>query len=307
MGKPTTGASSGRLGGRLSGASRLKAKAKSAPQFTVINKLKKKQKKKVKARAAGGGGSSGADAVSAIAESIADALGLTPTRAGLAQLAALAGYAAGFAAGSSQSPIVTAEQQQQQQQQYPRTFAAPEAASASGASDERVPQRRSSRNQPLVETPAPSMAKRLKQAAGSGSSSSSSIAIEKPRRGDTYEVQAKASYGARKTYDFSEIVAIAKQLESGKLQKADLDKRDKDGNLLYKVPRTTMTDWLKDDAVLMAEKGKRGVKGSPHWRVELEVRGRKCLSKPGPGCVLGESVEDKLMLTISEAALKGWQ
>lgn len=43
------------------------------------------------------------------------------------------------------------------------------------------------------------------------------------------------------------------------------------------MPKATAVRWLKDDAELMAKKGKQGVSGTPYYKVEKEVRNRKTL------------------------------
>ena len=54
---------------------------------------------------------------------------------------------------------------------------------------------------------------------------------------------------------------------------ADLDKRDSAGRLVHLVPRASMRNkWLVDDDVVMKRSGKRGVPGTPHWKVERDVR-----------------------------------
>lgn len=85
---------------------------------------------------------------------------------------------------------------------------------------------------------------------------------------------------------------------------AELDEQLADGTLKYKVPRTTMNRWVKDDWVTMAEKGQRGLKGFPHWQVEAEVRNRTELTRAGVGSVLG-AAETRLMVVFGEAAKKG--
>ena len=54
----------------------------------------------------------------------------------------------------------------------------------------------------------------------------------------------------------------------------------------------------------MAAKGKRGVKGQPHWKVEAEVRSRTSLTRAGADPVLG-AAEVRLMVGFAEAAKKG--
>jgi hypothetical protein len=53
-------------------------------------------------------------------------------------------------------------------------------------------------------------------------------------------VQPKAEYGAGKTYDWSDVVAVGQLLLAGKLLPKDLNAKLPNGSLRYKVPRTTM-------------------------------------------------------------------
>jgi hypothetical protein len=48
----------------------------------------------------------------------------------------------------------------------------------------------------------------------------------------------------------------------------------------------------------------RGISGVPHWKVELEMRGRTELTRAGVGTVLG-AAETNLMVTFGEAAKTG--
>jgi hypothetical protein len=51
------------------------------------------------------------------------------------------------------------------------------------------------------------------------------------------------------------------------------------------MPYSTMHMWMTDDAVEMAKRGKRGLAGTPHYRVERDVRRRTSL--PAAGGVKG--------------------
>ena len=121
-------------------------------------------------------------------------------------------------------------------------------------------------------------------------------------RGATVAVQPSVRYAARSDYSWNDVCAAGALVEDGKIKKADLELRDKDGKLRYNVPRTTMLKWLEDDATARQKVGKRGVAGTPHWRVERDVRRRTKLNKPGPGPLLG-SAEDLLMLRVGRMAL----
>ena len=121
-------------------------------------------------------------------------------------------------------------------------------------------------------------------------------------RGTIAVATLRGKYGARKTYDFSDIVSLAQRIEKKEVTLIDI-KKDK-SHEKFKVPYSTMRDWLKDDALVMEKKGKRGVSGTPHWKVERDVRRRTELSKPGPGPVLGAG-EKALVVKMADAANKG--
>jgi hypothetical protein len=40
------------------------------------------------------------------------------------------------------------------------------------------------------------------------------------------------------------------------------------------IPYATMFTWCEDDAVVMNRKGKRGIKGVPHWKVEKDAKSK---------------------------------
>jgi len=121
-------------------------------------------------------------------------------------------------------------------------------------------------------------------------------------RGTIAVATLRGKYGARKTYDFSDIVSLAQRIEKKEVTLIDIKKDKSHGK--FKVPYSTMRDWLKDDALVMEKKGKRGVSGTPHWKVERDVRRRTELSKPGPGPVLGAG-EKALVVKMADAANKG--
>ena len=106
-------------------------------------------------------------------------------------------------------------------------------------------------------------------------------ALESGRRGALVVVQPKAEYGAGKTYGWSDVVAGGQMLLAGKLKLSNLDEKLPNGALKYKVPRTTMGGWAKDDWEVQAAKGQRGIKNTPHWKVEAEMRGRTGLTAAG--------------------------
>ena len=109
------------------------------------------------------------------------------------------------------------------------------------------------------------------------------------KRGAVVGIVAAATYGASKTYDWEDIVDLGEKIDSGALKLADVNNKDENGNWIHKVPYNTMRDWIKDDHVVMSAKKPPsvGVRGEPHWKVELEVRRRTSLKTPG-GCGAGK-------------------
>ena len=125
-------------------------------------------------------------------------------------------------------------------------------------------------------------------------------------RGTLVVVKPKSTYGAGTDYTFTTVCALGQKLRDGKLKMSDFDKKKVNGQLVHAVPRTTMVRWVKDDDKVMKAKGGVGIEGQPHWVVERDVRRRTALTTPGPGPVLG-SAEIPLMLEFSTGAKHGWQ
>ena len=93
-------------------------------------------------------------------------------------------------------------------------------------------------------------------------------------------------------------------MAAGELRPRDLEEMLPNGELRYKVPRTTMVRWIKDDWIVMTAKGKRGIHGEPHWKVEAEMRGRTELTRAGVQTALG-AAELNLMCVFATAARNG--
>ena len=128
--KGSTGASAGRLGGRLAAGKKLKNKLKRLPAVKVINKAEKKRRKKRKEQTAAAAAAQVVSAsLMAIADSIADALNLTPSHKDLVLLGASAAYTAHQAivqeAASVSGSTAAAGPQQQQPPQAQKTFSTP--------------------------------------------------------------------------------------------------------------------------------------------------------------------------------------
>ena len=122
-------------------------------------------------------------------------------------------------------------------------------------------------------------------------------------RGTALIVVPTTTYGAGEDYFWEDVVAAGRLLRSKKITTTDLRKKTADGTLLHRVPYSTMMRWHKDDDDVMRERGLRGVKGSPHWLVELETRRRKTLPLAGRPTVLG-AAEDVLAVEMGRAAAK---
>jgi hypothetical protein len=108
-------------------------------------------------------------------------------------------------------------------------------------------------------------------------------------RGTALIVVPTTSYGAGTDYFWEDVVAAARMLQSKKIMPTDLRKTTADGSLLHRVPYSTMLRWLKDDDEVMRERRHRGVKGSPHWVVELDTRRRETQPLAGAANGAGRS------------------
>jgi len=93
----------------------------------------------------------------------------------------------------------------------------------------------------------------------------------------------------RSGYDFDDVCDLCQQIGTGTLTLAEMRRNPS----AYKVPRKTMEGYLKP----------RASDGVPRWRIMREEQRCTTLPKTGGRTVLGDAVEKKLMLTISDAAL----
>ena len=286
-----TGAQNGRCGGRLSGGKRAASALAHAPKVRVIGRATGGVRVVVQEESEQLPASPTAQAakVMGIADAIADALNLSPGGLKVAKIAAASAYAVGMVDGSGHAVALSTGGSGQQSGKH------------------------------VVPRPAgPSSSKKQKAYSSSSahpsSASSSALSGAAPvdsslaggKRGEQVIVQPKAQYGAGKTYEWNDVVVACKKIGAGQLTLADLGTKDAFGKLKHRVPRTSINRWLKDDHEAQRLKGLRGIVGTEHWKVELEVRGRTSLSKPGPGTMLG-AAENFLMLKLAEAAKKGWQ
>ena len=93
-----------------------------------------------------------------------------------------------------------------------------------------------------------------------GTPSAPGASMSGMRRGTVVAVVPVAKYRAGIEYDFADVCGIGHLIATKRIKKKDLDDRDPadPSRLFYGVPRTTMVEWLKDDAEVMRKRGKRG-------------------------------------------------
>ena len=123
------------------------------------------------------------------------------------------------------------------------------------------------------------------------------------KRGTKLVVEVKgAPNAAKKKYDFEDVCRVGQMILDRRLilskpafKKAGIE-----------VPYSSAQRWCMDDDVFQRKyKNKRGAKGTPHWKVERDIRRRKSLPQNGPGTTLG-AAEDVIMMEISTSALRGF-
>ena len=157
---------------------------------------------------------------------------------------------------------------------------------------------------PTMSAPSGKMKMRMKGATAKDAAAEGAAAPLPPAvRGNEVVVRLPVSYGARAKYVWEDVVAGGRLLLAEKINMNAFNMKTSDGTPLYRVPYASMHRWHRDDDEVMREQGKRGMPGSPHWLVELEVRRRKSLPLPGRPTVLG-AAEDVLALEMGRAAAK---
>uniref|UniRef100_A0A6U3XJI9 Uncharacterized protein n=1 Tax=Octactis speculum TaxID=3111310 RepID=A0A6U3XJI9_9STRA len=119
-------------------------------------------------------------------------------------------------------------------------------------------------------------------------------------RGSILTVVPSVTYDARNEYGWGDVCHLGDLIMKGKLKVSRCNNdMDEKGERKWKVNSSTMKRWvIKDDFEAMKMKGKKGVKGKPHWYVEKRTRRRNSLSKPGPGPTLGKA-EDVLCVKFA--------
>ena len=201
--KGSTGASAGRLGGRLAAGKKLKNRLRRLPTVKVIDKAEKKKKKKRKEQAAAASASPMVSAsLMAIANSIADALKLTPRRKDLVLLGASAGYAAHQAilqeaAPGGSSSSAAAGLQQQQPQQAQKAFSTPAEAAPpphgkTRASSSLVTELQRTKKQKQEQAEAAQRARSASEGTGSSSDPLPPV-LGQGRRGEQLGIRSKLS------------------------------------------------------------------------------------------------------------------
>ena len=217
-----TGAANGRIGGRLSGGKRAQKALRAAPRVKVVGAISKPSGGAI----VGSGAPQAAllpaqlAAAAAAAQAMGQLLGLTPTRMTQASQVAIAAVAATQATGGAPALAATPVVEPQVQ----------------SSSKRKLPM------QPPASAEVPFLQRKARAAY------TPATALAGGKRGQLVVVQPSGQYGAGKAYGWDDVVAVGKLLQEGKIkQKTELDKTKPDGSLLYKVPRTTMNKWLKDD------------------------------------------------------------
>ena len=226
MGKASTGASNGRVGGRLSGGTRARKALHAASRVRVVGPVAKTP----------GGGSGAVSALvgaldmdplaaaSAAVLKMGQMLGLSPNSMKQSSQVALAAVAAAQAVGGS-------------------------AAAATSPALEQLPSVPASakgKGRALLAAPTPAVVTFPKKKVRAADTPATGLCGGK--RGQLVAVQPKSSYAAGKTYNWDDVVAVGTLIASGKIKgMVELDEKLKDGSLKYKVPRTTMNSWVKDD------------------------------------------------------------
>ena len=232
----STGASHGRAGGRLSVGARASRALKQAPLVRVVAAAPPPPKRQKLTPAAAQPPPPPSPTSQALltarvtAQAFAAAGGHSPQTSKLLQASALAATAAVLAVQSTQPGA--------QLLQQPASSTATPLPPASQ----------------LSAAPAPSSAA---ASAAPTRAASPAPSLFGNKRGAAIVVKPKASYAARKTYDFEDVCHVGAQLKSGKLNKRDLDKRDEDGELVHLVPRTTAAMTTTAPASKRAKQGER--------------------------------------------------
>ena len=269
--KGRMGGSYGRLGGQLSGASRARAALRNTQPVRVVTEpLGSRKEGSTRQQATH---MFDANSVAALAQ----ALAFEQTQMLTEKVAALEAKLA---------------LQQQPQQQLTLSLSAATASSSRAARSARrssAPEAAQIRTdagaqaQPATEPPrarAASAPPRVR-----GNSEADKAALAGVRRGQNVIVKPRAGY---RKYTLEDVCELGQLIKDRKLTLRGLNARDKNGQPKYKVPRSTMQDWVKRDR-----------DGVPKWHVERDCRRRHSLPKPGGtsggSTVLGEVTERKLM------------
>jgi hypothetical protein len=252
-------ASSGRTGGRIGGGTRARTALATVPRVRVVGPA-------AQAAPAAETGPAGLDlAAAAVVRATVAGLGammrLSDADQRLASIAAAAAVAAMQAA--------------QMQLPAPAPTAAPAPSSSTAAGKRPVGRALALAGPPSARAPVPRPLGPACPAAP--------VTLSGNQRGTAVVVVPAAKYlaGAKDGYDWKDVCRVGKLIMDKKISKSDLDQKDANGKPKYGVPRTSMTQWLKDDADVMEGHGLRGVKGKPHWLVERDVRNRTALAKAG--------------------------
>jgi len=134
--------------------------------------------------------------------------------------------------------------------------------------------------------------------------SSAALALRSHPRGTVVAVEVKSTYTAGVGYTFEDVCALGTKIAAGKVKESELREKDDEGKLRHGIPRASMRRWLEDDDEAMRKGGGgRGIKGTPHWMVERDVRGRIELGQANAPTLLG-AAEKVIMVDMAEKAAK---
>ena len=270
MRKERVGAS-GRFGGGLGGAARAKAFAKRAVPFTVVPSAPSDR------RSACSTGSVGSTVSTRPAEAAAAAITPAASYAFIQQALVGAQRADTLA---RENEALKAKIAALEAADAARSALARAAVSSAPAGHMRRQDAAAAVQAARAESAVPRVAGRKMQARSMLASVS---------RGELLVVKPKASY--RSGYTFADICELCARItdEHDPLTLAEIRKHPED----YKVPRNTLVDYLKPYGPTRAAK----------WLVRRDVQRKTTLPKSGGGTVLGDAVEEKLMVTMADAAL----
>ena len=221
----TTGASSGRMGGRASTGTRLRKSLESTVRVRVSNSDEDVRVRKKKSTDTGFGGAG----KSVIGADVALQLALQAQAAADAAVEAARAAAAvhtSDTASSSANNTSTSSKGRKKQREAAVNALKPKANGTTGKKHGADPLSTNPRKAPKL---------------GQGT------------RGRPVKVVPSVKYGAGKTYTFEDVCNQGKLISDGKMALNHSNALDENGQRKHPVPKATMARWNKDDAVVMKE------------------------------------------------------